>query len=99
MLISSSEEAIPSPVEAHSDAEEEDDEEYLVDYAPVRGTRTLQDVYLRCNLAMIEPTSSIEASSIAVWREAMLHELKLIERNKTWKLANLPANKKAIGVK
>ena len=29
----------------------------------------------------------------------MLLELKLIERNKTWKLANLPANKKAIGVK
>ena len=31
--------------------------------------------------------------------EAMLLELKLIERNKTWKLANLSANKKVIGVK
>ena len=79
-------EVVPSPAEAHSDAEEVDDEEYLVDseeydYAPIRGTRTLQDVYLRCNVAVTEPTSSIEASSIAVWREAMLLELKLIERN------------------
>ena len=29
----------------------------------------------------------------------MLQELSLIEKNKTWKLADLPENKKAIGVK
>ena len=48
---------------------------------------------------MTEPASSTEAAGIALWREAMLQELSLIEKNKTWKLDVLPENKKAIGVK
>ena len=66
---------------------------------PVRGTRTLQDVYERCYVAVTKPANSTEALSIDVWRKAMLQELSLIEKNKTWKLADLPENKKAIGVK
>ena len=42
---------------------------------PVRGTRTLQDVYQRCNMAVSEPVNSTEALSIDVWRKAMLQEL------------------------
>jgi len=71
----------------------------VADHVPVRGTRTLQDVYERCSLVVTEPSSSIEARSIDVWRKAMLQELSLIEKNKTWKLADLPNNKKTIGVK
>ena len=88
-------------------SDSDDDEDVVVtdvemdvsDHVPVRGIRTLQDVYERCSLVVTEPTSSIEARSIDVWRKAMLQELSLIEKNKTWKLADLPRNKKAIGVK
>ena len=48
-------------------------------------------------MAVTEPSSSIEAQSVDVWRKTMLQSL--IEKNKTWKLANLPEHKKAIGVK
>jgi len=41
----------------------------------------------------------MKALSINVWRKAMLQELSLIEKNKTWKFADLLENKKAIGVK
>lgn len=34
-----------------------------------------------------------------VWLKAMKEELKIIERNTTWKLAELPKNKKAINVR
>ena len=50
-------------------------------------------------MAVTEPANSMEALSIDVWRKTMLQELSLIEKNKTWKLADLPKNKKAIGVK
>ena len=66
---------------------------------PVRGTRTLQDVYQRCSMAVTEPVDSMEALSIDVWKKAMHLELSLIEKNNTWKLADLPQGKKAIGVK
>ena len=67
---------------ALNDGEEdsEDDEEVVVDEAepdetcgiPVRGIRTLQDVYQRCNVVVTEPTNSTEALSIDIWKKAML---------------------------
>lgn len=48
---------------------------------------------------MTEPTSFEEAKNGAEWRGAMREELDAIERNKTWKLVNLPKGKEAIGLK
>lgn len=46
-----------------------------------------------------EPTTYREASKRRVWIEAMNAEIASIERNKTWKLVDLPKNRKAIGLK
>ena len=59
-------------VEAHNDAEEEDAELEMIDHVPVRGTKTLQDVYERCNIAVTEPCNSTEALGIAVWKDIII---------------------------
>jgi hypothetical protein len=46
-----------------------------------------------------EPASVVEATQEVVWRRAMIDELKSIEENKTWSLTELPAGKRAIGLK
>jgi hypothetical protein len=48
---------------------------------------------------MEEPTSYKEASSYAEWTEAMNKEIQSIEKNKTWKLCQLPVGHKPIGLK
>lgn len=50
---------------------------------PIRGTRPLADIYDRCNLAMLKPSTYIEAASHDHWRIAMKEELHMIEKNKT----------------
>lgn len=40
-----------------------------------------------------------QAIEVKEWREAMIEELSAIERNKTWKLVELPEHKIAIEVK
>ncbi|KAI3523596.1 hypothetical protein L1887_01838 [Cichorium endivia] len=46
-----------------------------------------------------EPGSYTEASKEKVWIDAMNSELASIEKNKTWRLVELPKNRKAIGLK
>ncbi|WVY96288.1 hypothetical protein V8G54_028439 [Vigna mungo] len=46
-----------------------------------------------------EPVDMNETLNHAVWRNAMLEELHSIERNKTWKLVDLPPGKQSISVK
>jgi hypothetical protein len=50
-------------------------------------------------LADTEPLDTKAALKSKVWMEAMIDELKSIEKNKTWDLCELPSDKKAIGVK
>ncbi|RVX16982.1 hypothetical protein CK203_003256 [Vitis vinifera] len=38
---------------------------------PVRGIRSLEDIYQRCSLAITEPTSYVEAKDSEAWRRAM----------------------------
>ncbi|KAM7516070.1 hypothetical protein LguiA_005653 [Lonicera macranthoides] len=75
--------------------EENDD----MDDVPVRGTRSLSDVYQRCNVAVREPAGYEEAATDQKWIAAMKEELKMIEKNQTWELVERPKHKKAIGVK
>lgn len=55
---------------------------------PPRKTRSLDDIYQNCNLALLsfEPQSFEEASKEKSWRKAMDEELKMIEKNHTWDL-------------
>ncbi|GAU43236.1 hypothetical protein TSUD_241260 [Trifolium subterraneum] len=47
----------------------------------------------------MEPLSYANAAKSTVWRKAMKDEINSIERNNTWDLMSLPANKKPITVK
>lgn len=46
-----------------------------------------------------EPTSYTEAKKRTEWVNAMKAELTAIERNNTWRLVDLPKNRKPIGLK
>lgn len=70
-----------------------------MDDVPVRGTRTLKDVYQRCNLVISKPTSYAESQDTQAWRRAMQAELDMIKKNGTWRLVDRPRNCRVIGVK
>jgi hypothetical protein len=50
-------------------------------------------------VSAVELASVVEATLEAVWRRAMIDELKSIEENKTWSLTELPTGRRAIGLK
>ena len=52
-----------------------------------------------CLVAAEEPASVEEAMTEECWRQAMQTEMKAIEDNRTWEVAELPAGQKAIGLK
>ena len=56
----------------------------FVDDFPVRDIRSLKDIYERCSLAIIEPTSYVEAKDSEAWRRLMQEEMKMINKNETW---------------
>ncbi|GKV25775.1 hypothetical protein SLEP1_g35169 [Rubroshorea leprosula] len=62
-------------------------------------TKSLAEIYARCNLAYAEPNCFEEASKQQVWIDAMKEELSMIEKNETWCLVPKPDDKKPIGVK
>ena len=55
----------------------------LVDDLPVRGTRSLADIYQRCSVAVLEPVGFEEAKSDPRWMDAMKEEFAMIEKNQT----------------
>ena len=66
---------------------------------PVRGTKSLADIYSRCNVAEVEPIDFEEAINSQVWITVMKEELMMIEKNETWMLVDRTVHKKVIGVK
>ncbi|KAL6349072.1 hypothetical protein AAG906_033728 [Vitis piasezkii] len=64
----------------------------------LRGTKSLSDIYQRCNVVVMEPTGYEETATDRKCMAAM-EELKMIEKNQTWELVDRPKHKKAIGVK
>lgn len=50
-------------------------------------------------LADVETLSWEQAINIKDWKEAMLEDLKAIEKNRTWEMVELPQHKQAIEVK
>ena len=71
----------------------------MTDDTPVRGTRSLLDVYQRCNIAVCEPADFEEAKLDQNWLAAMKEKLLMIKRNNTWELVERPQNRNVIGVK
>jgi len=61
--------------------------------------QVMKDITLFCFFADNDPLSFNEAVTEEKWIEAMDEEIHAIEKNDTWKLTNLPENKKTIGVK
>ena len=47
----------------------------LVDDTPIRGTRSLVDIYQRCNVAVLEPADFEAAKDDQRWLSAMKEEL------------------------
>jgi hypothetical protein len=70
-----------------------------IDDEPVRGTRSLAEIYESSNIAICEPAEFEEVVKKSEWIEAMHEELRMIEKNDTWVLMDKPLHKKAIGVK
>nr|GEY24145.1 retrovirus-related Pol polyprotein from transposon TNT 1-94 [Tanacetum cinerariifolium] len=72
------------------------------DHTPLRGFRTLNDLYENIEellLAKDESKNYKEASRDQKWIEAMKVELDSINRNNTWELTTLPKGHKAICLK
>ncbi|RDX89437.1 hypothetical protein CR513_28841, partial [Mucuna pruriens] len=62
-------------------------------------TKILVDIYETCNMAMLEPEGYGEALKKEVWVKEMEEEIKMIEKNNTWKLIDCPHRKDIIRVK
>lgn len=73
--------------------------EEIEDDVPVRGYRSISDIYQRCNVAVCEPADLQEALENPKWKHAMKEELFMIEKNQTWELVDKPQDRKVIGVK
>ncbi|KAK5836067.1 hypothetical protein PVK06_011814 [Gossypium arboreum] len=69
-----------------------------IDHEPVRGTRPLSEIYESADVATVEPTCFEEAQAQEGWRQAMLDEMSMIHKNKTWELVAKPAHKKVIAL-
>lgn len=61
--------------------------------SPILKTRSLLEIYERCNVAILEPNIYEEASKHEVWIEAMKEEIGMIEKNDTWKLVDKPKDR------
>jgi hypothetical protein len=70
-----------------------------IDDEPVRGTRSIEEIYQRSNVAVCEPDNYEEAQQNPSWQKAMEEEIFMIEKNKTWELVDRPEDKNIIGVK
>ncbi|KAL8112462.1 hypothetical protein AgCh_019968 [Apium graveolens] len=77
---------------------------------PPRKFRQLTDIYDATEeveldddelmlMGTVEPTSYSRAATENSWQQAMKDEIDAVEKNHTWKLTELPAGKKAIGLK
>lgn len=59
----------------------------------------MNDIYETCNFSGIEPESFEKAQKHEVWVKAMKDEIRMIEKNLTWELVDLPKDRDVIGVK
>ncbi|XP_021288412.1 1-aminocyclopropane-1-carboxylate oxidase-like [Herrania umbratica] len=65
----------------------------------IKGSRTLHDIYNRCNVVVSDPVSYTDANVVANWKAAMYAEINMILNNGTLTLVEKPSNQHVIGVK
>ena len=58
--------------------------------------RSLEEIFARCHMTIIEPETYLEAIEDKEWKEAMDAEFETIEKNGTWELVERPADKPVI---
>lgn len=66
---------------------------------PVGLSEDVTDIMHFILMAESEPITLDQALSNLKWKEAMVDELRSIEKTETWQMVNLPSNKRAIDVK
>ncbi|KAL0326673.1 UNVERIFIED_CONTAM: hypothetical protein Sangu_1745300 [Sesamum angustifolium] len=71
--------------------------EEIEEETPPRRIKLLSDIYETCNFIMLEPENFETAVKHKVWVQAMEEEIKMIEKNNTWELADRPKDKEVIG--
>ncbi|WRX25989.1 Reverse transcriptase [Theobroma cacao] len=69
-----------------------------IDDLPVRGTRSLEDIYQNSLVTIEEPSCYTEAYKDPIWFKAMQEELQMIQKNGTWSLVDRLENRNIIGV-
>ncbi|KAD3068136.1 hypothetical protein E3N88_36016 [Mikania micrantha] len=79
-----------------SDPHESEDKTY--DHTPLQGWKRLDEVY-ELLLSEREPTDFKSAAGQKEWDQAMTSEINSIERNKSWRLTELPEGQRPIGLK
>ncbi|KAF7810363.1 Retrovirus-related Pol polyprotein from transposon TNT 1-94 [Senna tora] len=92
-------EASNQHVDAPQTHDEETDEDPSDEHYSVQGTRSLQNIYSRCNIAISEPTTVDQALQSQKWKDAMKEEMNMIEKNGTWLLVDRPSDQQVIGTK
>ena len=71
----------------------------MTDDKPIRGIRSLEDIYQSYNVAVCEPSNYEDAILSQEWKATMQKEVNMIEKNQNWKLVQRPQDRKVIGVK
>lgn len=71
----------------------------LLPNSPVRRTMSLAEINETCNLVLMELESFEAAQKQEVWRQAVIGEIKMIEKNETWELVDHLQDKDTIGAK
>ncbi|KAK8938435.1 hypothetical protein KSP39_PZI011029 [Platanthera zijinensis] len=100
VAVESTETAIIEPNEVQNIHQDTSDTSSSESSSPKK-MKLLSDIYQECEFALIAstPTTFEEAVTKQEWRAAMNEEINMVEKNKTWKLVEPPANKEIIGLK
>ncbi|EOY26601.1 Uncharacterized protein TCM_028442 [Theobroma cacao] len=78
--------------------DDELDVDQTVDEASIKKTRSIQDIYDKCHVALLELASFDKALKHAKWNAAMKEEIKMTEQNNTWSLVDRTRHRQVIGV-
>lgn len=86
--------AVKKPLDSSSSSKKQSE------FTP-RKFRSLAEIYQSSNFAptAFKPTTFEDAMPKPEWKAVMRDETNAIERNKTWKLVDLPIGTEAIGLK
>ncbi|KAG6393721.1 hypothetical protein SASPL_144288 [Salvia splendens] len=86
--------ALESKNEQNGDVEAELLIEESIDHEPVRGTKSLGEIYARCNVALIEPVTGDEESEIQKLKDGLMKEFEMTDLGKMAYLLGMEVHQK-----